>query len=88
MSNFKPQVTIITKQTIQEHMDSYGKKTRYRIIQYPTYVELKRNLKQHLEENFEVEVSVSRSRRGNWGEWFENWKLINGKPEIVKQGWM
>jgi hypothetical protein len=32
-------------------------------------------------------VFVVRSRRGEWGEWFEHWELINGKPTIVKKGW-
>jgi len=22
-----------------------------------------------------------------WGEWFENWSLIDNKPTIIKQGW-
>jgi hypothetical protein len=21
------------------------------------------------------------------GEWFEKWKMIQGKPKIIKQGW-
>jgi hypothetical protein len=33
-------------------------------------------------------IFVSRSRRGQWGEWFEHWDLINGEPKITKQGWM
>jgi hypothetical protein len=87
MSNFKPQVTIITNDTIRETMNSYGKKNRYQTIQYPTYRELKKNLKKHLEENIENTISVSRSKRGEWGEWYEIWKLVNGNPIIVKEGW-
>jgi len=33
-------------------------------------------------------VNVYRERRGEWGEWFEHWSLINGKPTIIKEGWM
>jgi hypothetical protein len=34
------------------------------------------------------EVCVYRRRRGEWGEWFENWFRVNGIPEIIKEGWM
>ena len=88
MSNFKPQVTIITEETRREYVNGYGKKSPYKTIQYPTYRELKKNIQRHLEENLEATISVSRSRRGEWGEWFENWQLVNGKPGIIKQGWM
>ena len=33
------------------------------------------------------EVTVYRSKRGEWGEWYEVWKLENDKAVIVKQGW-
>jgi hypothetical protein len=88
MSNFKPQIRVITDETQREYRNSFNAKSPYVTIVYNTYRELKKNLKRHLEENLEAEVSVSRSRRGEWGEWFENWQLINGKPQIVKKGWM
>ena len=68
-------------------MDSYGKKSRYRVIQYPTYRELKKNMAKHLKECIEWPVSVVRSKRGEWGEWFEHWQMENGIPTIVKEGW-
>ena len=57
---------------------------------YPTYRELRRNLIADLKESYGNEVSVSRSKRGEWGEWFENWQLdFDGKnATIIKQGWM
>lgn len=88
MSNFKPQITIITEETRREYVNGFGKKSPYKTIQYPTYRELKKNLKKHLQENLEAQVAVCRSKRGEWGEWFENWTLVNGNPQIVKQGWM
>lgn len=88
MSNWKPQITVITRESIRESQNHYGSKSQYKHIRYATYKELKRNLKKHLEENVEDTVSVNRSRRGEWGEWFEHWALINGKPKIIKQGWM
>jgi hypothetical protein len=36
-----------------------------------------------------AEVSVFRHRRGEWGEWFENWQFnAEREPTIVKEGWM
>lgn len=55
---------------------------------FPTYTELKRNLKKLIQECPDGEVFVSRSRRGEWGEWFEYWSLSNGQPVVTKQGWM
>jgi hypothetical protein len=54
---------------------------------YPTYRILLTKIKQHLAESHVNEVRVYRSRRGEWGEWFEYWSLVNGKPKIIKQGW-
>jgi hypothetical protein len=71
MANFKPQVTIITEETIRDARDSYGKKNMYQTICYKTYRELKKNIYKHLLENLEPTISVTRSRRGEWGEWFE-----------------
>ena len=87
MSNFKPQVTIITNETRREYSNTYGKGSPYKTIQYPTYKELRKNIKRHLEENLESVISVSRSRRGEWGEYYEHWTLSNDKPTIIKQGW-
>lgn len=88
MSNFKPQLTVITNETLRESRSHWQSKSPYQTVQYKTYDELKRNIKKHLEENLEQQIPVCRSRRGEWGEWFENWSLIDGKPKIIKQGWM
>ena len=85
--NFRPQVTIITNETIREARNSYGKKSAYISVSYNTYRELKKNLKQHLKEHLETTISVHRSKRGQWGEWFEHWMLVDGKPKKVKEGW-
>jgi len=88
MSNFKPEVRVITQESLREHRNSTPQKSAFISIQYPTYKELKKNLLKHLQENLEPTVSVYRSRRGEWGEWFEHWMLVGGKPQIIKQGWM
>jgi len=76
MSNFKPSVRINKRNFTAE----------WKL--FPTYRELKRNLIKLIDESYDNEVSVSRSKRGEWGEWFENWAMSNGKPVIIKQGWM
>jgi hypothetical protein len=63
--------------------------TREKLIRlnYKRYAEVKQVMKELL--NKYGEVSVYRTRRGEWGEWFENWKLNGkGKPYIEKEGWM
>ncbi len=54
---------------------------------FPTYTEVKKRMKYLLEVSDNNEVSVYRHRRGEWGEWFEKWAMINGRPQIWKQGW-
>lgn len=71
---------------------SYVKKGRiYKTTGFtlPTYAEVKRRMKEFLEDSDDKMVCVYRERRGEWGEWFEHWKFnYKRKPEIVKEGWM
>lgn len=76
MPNFKPSIRINNRNFTAT---SYV---------FNTHKELKRNLLQALLDSYDHEATVSRSKRGEWGEWFENWELSNGKPRIIKQGWM
>ncbi len=62
-------------------------KEKNRGFRVKTYRELKLNMKTYLEESYNNKVNVYRTRRGEWGEWFEHWRLVNGKPEITEQGW-
>jgi hypothetical protein len=55
---------------------------------FPTYKELKSNVQELISQCPDKVLTVFRSRRGEWGEWFEKWMMINGKPKIIKQGWM
>ena len=52
------------------------------------YKEIKRTMQSLLNNSENGIVSVLRSRRGEWGEWFEKWGLENNKPVILKHGWM
>ena len=76
--------------TTNNSIDDYYQRRRnsmYVRETYKTYRELKKNLHRVLAETNEPYISVYRSRRGEWGEWFEHWALINGKPKIITQGW-
>lgn len=89
MSNFKPSLTYKTHDSLRLY-EMRDKKRDYIFESYPTYRKVKSrviNVLKH-ENPIDNEVSVSRSRRGEWGEWFETWALVDGKPKIIKQGWM
>lgn len=86
MSNFKPQVTYTTQESQRDYRNGQ-RKNSYKVLQYDTYVKLKKELKEVLKCNIDEYVSVIRSKRGEWGEWFEHWILVDGKPKIIKKGW-
>ena len=86
MSNFKPQASFITDDSIREYRNGW-RKSRVNVNVYPTYAKLKASICAILNECVDGTASVVRSRRGEWGEWFEHWELVNGKPKIVKEGW-
>jgi len=55
---------------------------------FKTYRELVKNLKDLIKASDDNTVTVYRTRRGEWGEWFEKWGLENDKLNLIKQGWM
>ena len=55
---------------------------------YSTYRELKRHLIEAIQESETKEVTVSRSKRGEWGEYYEKWHMRGNQPKIFNQGWM
>lgn len=72
MARFQPEATISIK----------GFKAQRN--RYSTYRLLKKHIPELQELSVDGEVHVSRSRRGEWGEWYEIWK----EGKIVEQGWM
>jgi len=79
MANFKPEVTLKVKE--------FGEvKTERK--KFSTYRELVKNMKSLLERSYDDEVCVLRSRRGEWGEWFERWGWKDGQPHIYKVTWL
>jgi hypothetical protein len=87
MSNFKPQASFATDESIRDYRNGFRKSREITNV-YDTYAKLRRGMKAMLNASIDDMVYVSRSRRGEWGEWFEHWSLVNGKPKIIKQGWM
>lgn len=66
----------------------YSKQPKTIWKEFDTYRELKKKLPELIKQDDDPEgLFVIRSKRGEWGEWFERWKMIDGKPQIVKQGW-
>jgi len=87
MSRWKPQVSYITSDSSRDYWNNRAK-SQFISKEYKTYAELKKDLPKICKENIDADgVRVVRSRRGQWGEWFERWKLNNGVPTIVKDGW-
>jgi hypothetical protein len=86
MSNFKPQVSFCTEDSIREYYNGQ-RKSRTNVNVYPTYAKLKASIGAILRASHDGTASVVRSKRGEWGEWQETWELVNGKPKIVKEGW-
>ena len=86
MANFKPQVTYTTLDSIRDYRNNQ-RKSMCIVEVFKTYRELKKALPEILKKSNDVHVSVVRSRRNQWGEWFEHWQLNNNKPVIIKQGW-
>ena len=88
MPNFRPSIIYTTKESLSEYRNDYSNtKQSYIYKSFDTYEKLKKELKQIIKDSIDNTVSVSRSRRGEWGEWFEVWGLQNGKAVIQKQGW-
>ena len=85
MAKFRPHIRVITKETQRDYYEN-KRGSAFASVEYKTYAELKKNLKKHLAENLEPTVSVYRSRRGQWGEWFEHWTCAT-KPFIIAEGW-
>lgn len=56
-------------------------------ISRPTYRQLLRDLPALMKEYCLEEITIYRSRRGEWGEWFEYWHLHGSKITKGKEGW-
>ena len=87
MPKFKPQITFKTDESVREYRNGMRKSENI-VLVFPTYRKLKYSLKAILNKSEFGHASVVRSKRGEWGEWFEHWTLLdNGKCSIGKEGW-
>ena len=66
------------------YRDENGKNKSFSV---PTYAEVKQRMNAFMQDSFDENVNVYRSRRGEWGEWFEHWSKVGSKAKIHKQGW-
>lgn len=64
-----------------------SEKGESKIVLIRTYREAKHKMNAFMDKSFDENVSVFRKRRGQWGEWFENWSRIGGKAKIIREGW-
>lgn len=85
--SFKPSVYV---NVVRNYSDENNFKISNGKLQqsFGTYAEIKRRMRVLLELSTDNLVCVYRHRRGEWGEWFEHWAMVNGKPEITRSGWM
>ena len=59
----QPQIRVITEETNRDYHWRQAE-SAFKSISYPTYKELRKNIKKHLEENLEPMVSVYRTQIG------------------------
>jgi len=85
MAQFRPQFTVYRNEN-NRHL--FGVGILSKVIMFPTYRELKQKMVSVMKEYSNNEICVSRSRRGEWGEWFEYWNLHGDKVVKGKEGWM
>jgi hypothetical protein len=55
---------------------------------FRSYQELKKELRQIMREHFVSEATVHRSKKGEWGEWFEVWGANGKRLKKISEGWM
>jgi hypothetical protein len=63
-----------------------NEKGENKIVLVRTYKEVKRRMNAFMLNSFDENVNVFRARRGQWGEWYENWCKVGGKCKIIKEG--
>jgi len=86
MAQFRPQFSISRNQDNVHLFKDYPYESSKYFI-FPTYRELKQKLVEIMKAYSVTEISVSRSRRGEWGEWFEYWHLHGDEVVKGKEGW-
>jgi hypothetical protein len=57
-------------------------------VEFDTYAELKKHIAHYIKISHTWSIDVTRTRRGEWGQWFETWELKDGKPVMIKETWL
>jgi hypothetical protein len=57
---------------------------------YDTYAILRSKMKALMADSIDNVLTVTRTRRGEWGQWFEEWHIdeYTNKLTKVKEGWL
>lgn len=57
---------------------------------FPTYIKLRRAMKAMMSDSIDNVIDVTRTRRGEWGQWFERWAINEqtNKLEKIKETWL
>lgn len=84
---FSPSVNVRVSEHYYGRYSDHVRDSRIQ-MRFKTYAELKKHIKTLLKDSYDDVVYVNRSRRGEWGEWFERWEIVDGKPVITKKGWL
>jgi len=86
----KPYIQLNPERVPVSYFDDKGETINYKnYVEFPTYRKLVAELKKVASMYTDTwQVYVFRSRRAEWGEWFERWEATDGKISITKQGWM
>lgn len=56
-------------------------------VEYRSYRELRKDIANQIARSEDGVIHVARSKRGQWGEWFEVWTMRDRKPKLVREGW-
>lgn len=57
---------------------------------FDTYSKLRSSMRAMMSDSVDNVLTVTRTRRGQWGEWFEHWQIDESTNKLtkVKEGWM
>jgi hypothetical protein len=57
---------------------------------YDTYAILRSKMKELMADSIDNVLNVTRTRRGEWGQWFEEWHIDESTNKLtkVKEGWL
>ncbi len=92
MSNKKPYLFVDNKGyfNIPSHLIKVGSQPNPTYcVEFDSYRKLLKALPSIFMTTGKEVITVYRTRRGQWGEWFEKWTTTGkGDLSLIKQGWL